>query len=175
MRVFYTSGYENFKKASRTYIRSTPQRRISFHLQMWGLLVVGLLLVLLLSSSHVVSGPLRLVLIPIAAGLIGGGAVAPLIRPWQMERVYKAINGDPKKPLRIYLDIEGDILVSGIEGKSEGRFQRGAICDTAEDNEMLLLLLTKKRFIYIPKKDLPERTMQELLDWLHLPGDPNKC
>jgi len=83
-----------------------------------------------------------------------------------MERVYKAINGDPKRPLQVYLEIDGDILVSGIEGKSEGRFQRAAICETAEDDQMLLLFLARKRFIYIPKTLLPIGAIEEVRSWL---------
>jgi hypothetical protein len=109
---------------------------------------------------------MRLIAMPVAVGLIAGGSVSALLRPWQMERAYKAINGDPKKPLQIYLEIDGDILVSGIEGKSEGRFRRAAICETAEDDLMFLLFVAKKRFIYLPKTQLPIEAVEEVRSWL---------
>jgi len=175
MRYFYTSGYANFRQAMRTFVRSTPRRRVMFHLRMWGLFVIGWLsafLLLLLPSSK---NSLRLLLLPLACGLIAGGAVPFLLRPWQMRRVYRTHNGDPKQPLDLYLEVDGETLISGIDGRSEGRFQRSSVCDTAEDNHFLLLLFNKCKFIYIPKAQLPTEAIEDIRTWLRLPGGANKC
>jgi hypothetical protein len=174
MRYDYTSGYRNFKMAVGTCVRSNSRRRLYFHFRMWGMFLSGVLLGALVYPLATDS-LIRLIAMPIAVGLIAGGSVSALLQPWQMERAYKAHNGDPKKPLHIYLEIDGDILVSGIEGKSEARLRRAAVSETAEDDEMLLLFLTKKKFLYLPKKQLPIEAVEEVRSWLRLPGGVEAC
>jgi hypothetical protein len=106
---------------------------------------------------------------PIAVGCMAGGSVTALMRPWQLGRCYRALGGDPRNPKSIYLEVEDEVLVSGIEGKSEGRFMRGGIPSFSEDDEFLLLFVSPKRFLYIPKGRLPAEAIDELHVWLRLP------
>lgn len=172
MRHNYQSGYKYFKKAQRTYHRSSATRRFFFHFQMWGMLTLGLVLAFLFGSSlhhYIAIGA------PIAGGLIGGGAVMPLLRPWQTRRCYKVLNGDPRKPLNCYIEVDDATFVSGIAEKSEGRFQRSAVCEMAEDNEIMLLFLGKKKFLYLPKAEISQEGLDLTREWLKLPGSPDKC
>jgi hypothetical protein len=127
---------------------------------------------LLLPSSQ---ESIRLLFLPFAVGMIAGGAVPFLLRPWQMRRTYRTHNGDPKQPLAVYLEVDGETLISGIDGRSEGRFQRASVCGTAEDDRFLLLLFNKCKFIYIPKAQLPSEAMEDVRTWLRLPGGESKC
>jgi hypothetical protein len=141
---------------------------------MWGMFCSGLLLAVLVYPLAFESLT-RLIAMPLAVGLIAGGSTSMLLWPSSMKRAYKAHNGDTKKPLHAYLEKDGDILVSGIEGKSEARLQRAAVCETAEDDEMLLLFLTRKKFLYLPKRELPTEAIEEVRSWLRLPTGAEAC
>ncbi|RXH54857.1 hypothetical protein GRAN_3961 [Granulicella sibirica] len=40
---------------------------------------------------------------------------------------------------------------------------------------MLLLFVGKKRFLYLPKAEMPETALGDIHGWLRLPGAPDKC
>jgi hypothetical protein len=174
VRYYYNSGFAEFKEAQRTYIRSSPGRRILFHLQMWGFLVLGLGALFLFSqmNSSGASGSAQAILV---GGLVGAGVVFPLLRPWQIRRVYNANRGKEKEPRAIYVEVSDDLLVSGIDGESEGRFYRSAVCAVVEDAGMLLLFVKKKKFLYFRKSALPPGAEDAVRAWLALPGAPDKC
>ena len=171
MKYTYISTFSLYKDAMRTYIRSSARRRFWFHFQMWGMLMLGLIsaIIALLSGTRVST-----VLLPLCAGLVAGGIVAPVLRPWNLRRCYKVWCGESKGRL-VYIAIEDGELRNGIEGQSEGRFQRTAICDIAEDQAILLLFLNKKKFLYLPKALLPVEALSEVRAWLQLPGAPMSC
>ena len=171
MKYTYTNSFSLYKAAMRTYIRSSAQRRFWFHFQMWGMLTLGLIsaVIALLNGIRVSTA-----LLPICGGLVAGGIVAPILRPWNLRRCYKVWFGESKGRL-VYVAIEDRELRSGTEGQSEGRFQRAAICEVAEDQAMLLLFLNKKKFIYLPKNLLPAEALSEVRTWLQLPGAPTSC
>jgi len=171
MKYTYTSNFSVYKAAMRTYIRSSARRRFWFHFQMWGMLMLGLILAIiaLLSGARVST-----LLLPLCAGLVAGGIVAPLLRPWNLRRCYRVSCGELKNRL-VYLSIEDRELRSGIEGQSEGRFQCTAICDIAEDQDILLLFVNKRKFLYLPKALLPAEALDEVRAWLQLPGAPRSC
>jgi len=170
MRYEYTSNLADFKAAQRTYVRSSLRRRIVFFACMWGTLVMMLLAVLPFALQwDWRETP------PALYGVLIAGILIPLSRPWQLKRTYKALNGDPNVPLSIYLAFEENMLISGIEGKNEARFQRSGVCNTIEDKDMLLLFVAKNRFLYLPKASLPEGALAAVYRWLELPGAPEKC
>jgi hypothetical protein len=172
MRYYYeTGGYERFKEAQRTYIRSSLQRRLWFHFSMWGMLLVGIILALLyfgVGQSH----NYALVFI-LGAGFIVGGVVTPLLRALQLQRMYSTLNSN--KIGRAYIEVDGPILISGIEGRAEGRFERPSVCNVVEDDTLLLFFLGKKRFMYFPKQALSPEAISDLRTWLDLPGAPWEC
>ena len=110
-----------------------------------------------------------MVLLPLCAGLVVGGLVTPIPRPWTLRCCFKVQAGETKDTL-VYVAVQDGELLSGTEGLSEGRFQRAAICDIAEDKTMLLLFLNKKKFLYLPKTLLPVEAINEVRAWLLLPG-----
>jgi hypothetical protein len=171
MKYTYTNSFSLYKAAMRAYIRSSGRRRFWFHFQMWGMLTLGLILaaIALLNGTRVST-----ILLPLCAGLVAGGIVGPALRPWNLRRCYKAWSGESKGKL-VYVAIEDGELRSGTEGKSEGRFQRNAICDIAEDKAVLLLFLNKRKFLYFPKALLPAEALSEIRAWLQLPGAPTSC
>jgi hypothetical protein len=53
---------------------------------------------------------------------------------------------------------------------------RASVCDSAEDDRFLLLFLTKKKFIYLPKDRLPTQALDEVRAWLRLAnGVTSRC
>lgn len=174
MRYTYKSDFADFKAAQRAYVRSRFKQRFWFHFQMWGMLVLGMVfLVVFALLSH---GPAWGVLeAGIVGGLIGGGVVCPLLRPWQIRRTYKMCSSDPSGRNEFYLEVEGATLLSGIKDRSEGRFQRSSICDVVEDENVMMLFLAKKRFLYLPKKKLPPEAFDEVRSWLQISGAVVPC
>jgi hypothetical protein len=175
MRYYYTSNFSTYKMAMRAYIRSSWSRRVRFHIWMWGLLVSGVVLFLMLSFSPNIGRTAQDFCLPIAFGLIAGGAVTPLIRPLQLQRVYRAWNGELQNNKEIYVEVDVPVLLSGIESEREGKYQRGAFCNVIENDEIVLLFLNKKKFIYFSKASLPQAFFDELHAWLALPGAPPPC
>lgn len=173
MRYSYQSDFQAYKRAVRTYVRSSRTRRFWFHFQMWGMLTTGIVFAVLTSIAGGLSFYGR-ILGPIAVGLIAGGSVAVLIRPWQLRRCYKAWCGEIRDR-SIFLEIDATELRSGIEGLSEGRYQRGAICAVAEDDSTLLLFLNKKKFLYFPKSVVPQAAIDDLRAWVQRAGVRTEC
>jgi hypothetical protein len=173
MRYSFENSFKLYKTAVRTYIRSTFKRRFWFHFQMWGMLSLGLILIFVVSTTE---GGARYgaFLYPLIGGLVGGGVVCPILRPWGLRRAYKTWCGETKGRL-IYVEIQDNELRTGVEGRSESRLQRSAICNTAEDDSMLLLFLNPKKFIYLSKSLLPSSTFDEIRTWLQLTGAPPSC
>jgi len=174
MRYSYQTNFKLYKLAMRTYIRTSTRRRVRFHFFMWGLSVSGILVGFVMLLLHNRLPALSNVVIPLAAGAMAGGLTTPLLRPWQLKRCYKIMNGEVNDR-SVFLEIDNGVLISGIEGRSESRFQRGAVCDTAEDENALLLFLNKKKFIYLSKSTIPQAALEEVRAWLQLPGAPDKC
>jgi hypothetical protein len=91
-----------------------------------------------------------------------------------MRRCYKLWNGEiSDRPL--FVEVDGSVLIVGCDGRSESRFQRGAVCETVEDDTNLLLFLNKKKFLYFSKSVVPQAGLDEIRIWLQLPGAPEKC
>jgi hypothetical protein len=141
---------------------------------MWGMFMLGLISAFILLLLHHKFPAVSNVMLPLAAGAMAGGIVTPLTRPWQLRRCYKIWNGEAQNR-SVYVEFNNGELISGIEGSSESRFQRRAICDTAEDENALLLFLNKKKFLYFSKSEVPQTALDELRAWLQLPGAPDKC
>jgi hypothetical protein len=175
MRYSYTSGYEDYKKALRTVIRSSRRQRIFFALKMWGFTTVGIVLLAIFAPTVYSPVNSSLAFIGYIAGcaMLGGGVVGSAIWPWQRRRAYRVWNGDDDV-LSLYLEVDGPILITGRPGRAESRFERAAVCKTLEDVELLLLFLSKKKFVYIPKS-IGEPALADIRGWLNLPGAPELC
>ena len=174
MRHYYETSFRHYKLAVRTYVRSSSRRRFWFHFQMWGMFVLGLILVFMVILFNSRSHYFATIAAPVAAGLLAGGAVAVFLRPWQLRRCYKAWNGEVGDR-QLFIDVTGSELLSGIEGRNETRFQRNAVCAVAEDENTLLLFLNKKKFLYFAKAAVPHAALDEIHEWIALPGAPPQC
>lgn len=175
MRYYYKSSYSNYKIAVSAYIKSRLSRRLVFHICMWGLFASGVLIALALHFFTEKRSLMSLIGAPLAAGLIAGGIMTPLLRPFQLKRVYKAWNGELLKDKDIYIEVDGPALLSGVEGEREAKFQRASICNIVENDAIILLFLNKKKFLYFSKNSLPSAFFDDLHTWLALPGAPPPC
>jgi hypothetical protein len=174
MRYTYESSFHLYKLAVRTYNRTSARRRFWFHFRMWGMLSLGLALGFVMLLLYNKARSIASIGLPLAAGLVAGGSTTVLLRPWQLRRCYKVWNGETTQR-RVFLEVNGTELISGVEGRSESRFQRGAICDVAEDENSLLLFLNKKKFIYVSKAVVPPAAVDDVREWLKLPGSSTSC
>jgi hypothetical protein len=91
-----------------------------------------------------------------------------------LRRCYKAWSGE-ENGKQLFVDVNGPELLSGIEGVTEARFRRSAICEVVENESTLLLFLNKKKFLYFSKGVVPSAAFDEIHEWLVLPGSRPLC
>lgn len=173
MRYTYLSSFENFKLAQRCYRRSSARRQFAY-------MVYTIILPLICAVSsiliilHASQVDTEWNAAPFAGFLLLFAILQPLLRARTMRRAYKAWSAEHEGKL-VFIEIDKETLISGHEGRSEGRFLRPAICNVAEDDNILLLFVNKKKFLYLPKKLLPPAAIEEVRAWLALPGAPPSC
>jgi hypothetical protein len=175
MRYHYESGFENFKKAQLTYMRNVPHIRVLFHFKIWGAAVLGIVLLLVCIPTAFAPGFSLWAFsgFMVGCGLLGGGIIGSILWPWQRRRAYRLWNGEDDV-LNLYLEVDGPFLITGRPSRAESRFERAAICKVMEDDELILLFLGKKKFIYIPKT-IGAPALADIHAWLALPGAPKSC
>jgi hypothetical protein len=175
MRYTYQANYSNYRQAMGIYIRSSPLRRFWFHLFYWGFSLIGAILSV---TAWFVGEPrslLRDVGFPLGIYFLIVGLVALALRPLQLRRVYKIWNGEIRPDSVLYLEFDSSTMITGLQGSRETRFERGGVCHVIEDGSMVLLFLSRKKFIYLSKNALPPAAFEDLRTWLRLPGAPRKC
>lgn len=85
------------------------------------------------------------------------------LRRWQLRRCFKKIlpPGQTKEAL-IRFDFDDQGVLSSIPGKSEGRYFWNSILDYVEDDQMALLFVRKKLFLFVPKRAMDSPTWERL-------------
>ncbi len=175
MRYTYPTNFASYKQALRIYIRSSAWRRLWFHLYYWGVSLIGAFLAL---AGWLVGEPrslLRDLGLPVGIWLLFVGLVVLAFRPWQLRRIYKVWNGEIRPDTILYLEFDGPTMITGLDGSRETRFQRGGFCRVVDDESMVLLFMSKKKFMYLSKSALPPAAFEELHAWLGQPGAPKEC
>lgn len=88
-----------------------------------------------------------LVCAAVVAGLVGW-------RVWRMRRIFSR-SVAARHPEGIALAFNDEYFVSGLPGRSEGRFLWPAIYDFAENGQVALVYTSPKAFIVIPRHAMP--------------------
>jgi hypothetical protein len=161
----YISTFDDFKAAQALHLKHNIGARSRYWGWMIGLPAFTLLLALATwheSTLPSTSG------FGLAAWLTFCSAVATirvvLLRPWNLRRCFRkarklsGLNTDV--PTKITFDHDG--ITSGIPGRSEGRFFWTAFHGFAEDSRLVLLYISPKRFLFIPKRAMDEEHWQAL-------------
>ena len=169
MSYNYVLTYQDFKNAQKLYRKHRDLAALSYYFWIWCLPIIGLFVAIpgILSMSDV--GPYwfksfeAFVFLGLWVGLF-----IPIWRIFCMRRLWKRLvppnikGSKMKAEIPVVLEFNDEQVINGIPGRSEGRFFWTAIPDFAEDDELALIFIQKKNFLFIPKRALPETAWAEL-------------
>jgi hypothetical protein len=165
MSCDYISTFEDYKKAQKLYLRYRNNARMRLLAWMYGLPIATVCLALLtwhLSSTSSTSGFSLLGWLTLCC--FGATVQVVVLRPWNLRRCYnkmRRIAGmNEQTPTRFDFDDNG--VISGVPNRSEVRFFWNAIQDFAEDEHVALLFISKKRFLFIPKRVMAAEQWDQL-------------
>lgn len=165
MSYDYISTFDDYKAAQKLYLRSRPKARIRLLGWMYGLPVATAVLVFILwrgSRGSDWSGFSILTWLTVVCFFLTVQVV--VLRPWNLRRCYKRLRKvsglTDSTTIRFEFDDNG--VVSGIAGRSEGRFFWSGIQDFVENDKIALLFIGSKRFLYIPKRAMADEQWTQL-------------
>ena len=159
----YVLRKEDFLDAQRLYRKHNRRAALSYYLWIWIVPVLGLCLVLAYSAAVITRrADLMQQLMPAAAAGAWFAIFVPIMRWWQIRKLWKASLDPVADGKPVTLQFDNEQLISAIPGKSEGRFFWTALVDYAEDDRLTMLFIRKKRFLYIPKHALPESAWAQI-------------
>lgn len=167
MIYVYDLTLEDFKAAQRLHIRHSRRSQWTFIFWHRVLPIISLCCLVLVIRDM---GWHHFSYSPLTGGILCGvawiGLFCFLMRPFMIRRAFRALRADLKGSHSVELELTNHLLISRIPGKSEGRFERAAVTDFAEDEAIALVYVGKKKFIFIPKRAMPENGWQELRAWI---------
>jgi hypothetical protein len=172
MMCEYTTSFDDFKKAQILAAHRSIRAKLSFYFWLRVAPVLGLMALGALVWDVVFR---HFGFDPMVGGILAGvawiGIFCFVRRPFLVRKLYKhMLNGRPEgSPLE--LGIEGDQLVYRVPGRSEGRFYRASVNEFVEDDNLALLFVSKKNFLMIPKRAMPQEAWQQVKNWLDAPGE----
>jgi len=181
MRYDYKLTYKDFLDAQRLFRKQRWKSALSYYVFIWGLPVLGFLAA-----------------VPWLAQLLGaqaqwvyawGGFAAlglwcaiaiPLMRIYTIRRCWKRLLPDSAKKsirseIRVELEMNGEQLISALPGRSEGRFLWSGLIDYAEDEELALVFIKKKMFLFIPRRAMDDAGWNQLRSHFAQPRIPSQC
>jgi hypothetical protein len=172
MMYEYKTSFDDFKKAQILAAHRSVRAKVSFYFWLrvapvFGLLALGVLIWDVVFRHFGFD--------PIIGGILAGvawiGIFCAIRRPFLVRKLYRQmLNGRPDgSPLE--LGIEGDQLVYRVPGRSEGRYYRASVNEFVEDADLALLFVTKKNFLMVPKRALPQEAWQQVNNWLSTPEE----
>ena len=171
----YVMSFEDFRNAQNLYFRHRRAAGIRLRLWLYGLPALAVALV-------IADVYLRRSRDPDAYDPLLGAVVFFVIlsvwvigsRRWQLRRCFKRIlpPGQAKEAL-VQFDFDDQGVVSSIPGRSEGRFFWAGILDYVEDDEMALLFVRKKNFLFVPKRAMDDPAWERLRAYVRQHGIGN--
>ena len=162
----YRNKFKVYKAAQRLYFRCDPRRRLSFLFWHRIMPVISTAALGVLLWDIVLR---RCAFSPSVAGVLGGVSFLGLstfaLRPLQLRRDFRKIMQNGGLDQNLELELKDGELVTRVPGRSESRFQPAAIYDMVRDQEVCLLFLRKRLFLYVPRQNLPEEQWAALTAW----------
>jgi hypothetical protein len=154
----YVLDYQDYRKAQKLYFRH--RRAAGLRLGLWLYVMPALALSLVIADLYLRhvgrANPSDPLLAP-TFFFVWMSVWVVALRPWHLRRCYKKLLPPGQKkliPAEFSFDDQG--VVSSIPGRSEGRFFWAGILDYAEDEEMALLFIRKKNFLFVPKRAMDQ-------------------
>ena len=163
----YIFDYKDFRNAQKLYLRH--RKRAGATLRFWLYGLPTMTIVFLAIDIYAFKAGQNS-----AAGLFGWLTACALWmtlmivvrRPWNLRRLYKKmLPPGTKDAVSAFFSFGEDGVISGITGRSEGRFFWKAILDYAEDDQIALLFIHQKRFLFIPKWAMDDSEWVRLRDY----------
>ena len=178
MTVEYITSFEDFSAAQALYLRSRKRAGLRFKLWMYGLPTLALLFTAgalwdIYTGQSRTGGAFSV----LAAYTLLLTILVVVLRPWNLKRVYKKQRktwGTDSFDEAIF-GFDETAVRSGYSGKREGQFNWDSIVDYAEDPKVFLLFISKKAFLYIPKRAMNEEQWQSLRELLQRNGKELAC
>jgi hypothetical protein len=171
MTYEYVLTLADFKAAQRLFMRQTLWRRINGFLWIVILPIVGALsLGLLLYDVIFRHFKYPASIGGILAGLAWFGLYLAIMRPITIRRIFKQLSPGGGLEHSVSHELTENEFISRIAGRSEGRFLPAAFYGFAEDEQIAILLVSKKKFLFVPKRAMPEEAWAELRAWLDKNG-----
>ena len=107
------------------------------------------------------------------AGLSFPGLFVPAIRPFLLRRGFQTVmESVSNEGELVELELREGELISRIPGRSEARFQPAAIRNLMRDDRVCLIYIRKNLFVFVPRKNMPERLWDDLVTWA---GQSGSC
>lgn len=167
MRVEWVLEYQDYLAAQNLFNRSSFWRRISIFTLKWLLPAIAIIIALLLVEKNGWSFALEN-----GWSVLLFGFMFRFIYWLSLRKGYKRIflNGDSTKP--VYMEINDEQILSGIPGSSEGKFFWPTVLKFSEDEQIVLLYLSKRLFLIIPKNKIAPAEWSEMKQTIqrHIPG-----
>jgi hypothetical protein len=149
---------------------------VTYYAWVWGLPVAGVATVLAWVATLLGS---QLVWVKTMAALSGFGiwflAVIPLSRMLTMRRAWKRLLPPRTRKARkamvaVELEFDETQVISRLPGRNEGRFFWPAIVDYAEDEKLALIFVAPKRFLFVPRRAMPDEAWVQLRGYVAARG-----
>jgi hypothetical protein len=161
--VSYTLNFADYKAAQRLHVRQKLSRRVIyafFYIAVPILAVLGSLYFIFggLSETADLHSSFQIVL----GVLIWLAIFVPLMRFINLRRGFKLIVPREYRNRNIEVEIDEQSVVSRVPGMSEGKFFWMAIVGYAQNEQITLLYVAKKRFLFIPTRAFSPEQRAEL-------------
>jgi hypothetical protein len=157
----HTLTYDDLKDAQRLYVHRSTTAWVSyvFWMRVLPVFVVPCIAYLLyyFAGRHF-EYPAWYA--PIAAIVAWLGLFMPALRFIAIRRAYRNLLPKGQKVLDVTVEFDEQQLISRIPGRSEGRILWPTFLELLEDDKIALLFFHKKRFLFIPKRAMPEDQWQ---------------
>jgi len=163
MRLEYTLTLSTYRSAQRLHIRQRISRRLSF--VVWFIVTpilaaVGLLAFTVLDISRYTHS--AALFAGIEAGLVWLAVFCPIAREYQIRKSFKQLFPPNRTEMSSTLEIDDTYLLSIIPGVSEGKFFWSGICGFAQNEEVTLIYVAPKRFLFFPTSAMNPEQRTEL-------------
>jgi hypothetical protein len=175
----YNLTFAEYKAAQRLFNKRTPKQRFNVILWLFVMPIVGIIAfgVLLRLFDQMIYRHLRPspIIIGLLVGLTYISLRGAIMQPLVVRRMFKDLTPDGVGNRAFSFEFTGTELISRNPGKSEVRYFSSAFSGILEDEKMVLLLISDKRFLFIPKRVMPPEGWAELRAWVGKTEPTNPC
>ncbi len=161
----YITTFADYKAAQTLFLKYRRDARTRYYFWMFGLPIATVLGLLSMWHESKLNDNASFGLAAWLTFCAAVGTVSIVIlRPWNLRRCFKKLrnaSGLTETTTSVF-SFDESVVISAIKGRSEGRFYWTAIQGFAEDSAIALLFISKKRFLFIPKRAMTDQQWESL-------------